>query len=228
MICDARAGRRRKRSRSQTGAAAQPSISRCQTARTGGPSCRSGSRRRRPAHCAAGSPPCRTGQPTRSATMSGPAADEHAAGAAPDLPRVVVARIEGRDTLYEFDLTATPSRAWRAVFLRPPPALTTADHTPDIGRVAVLGHTVHFRAAPQHATTGCVELTSGSPRVRPHIAGLAQSHRPSRRSMGWTHQLVGPTFRRPSKRSLKYRRGRPGPHDRDCPGRNAGPPTGTP
>ena len=68
----------------------------------------------------------------------------------PDLPRVVVARIEGRDTLYEFDLTAAPSRAWRAVFLRPPPALTTTDHTPDIGRVAVHGRTVHFRAAPQH------------------------------------------------------------------------------
>jgi hypothetical protein len=34
----------------------------------------------------------------------------------PDLPRVVVARIKGRDTLYEFDLTATPSPAWRAVF----------------------------------------------------------------------------------------------------------------
>ena len=68
----------------------------------------------------------------------------------PDLPRVVVARIEGRDTLYEFDLSAAPSRAWRAVFLRPPPALTTADHTPDIGRVAIHGRTVHFRAAPQH------------------------------------------------------------------------------
>ena len=67
----------------------------------------------------------------------------------PDLPRVVVARIEGLDTLYEFDLTAAPSPAWRAVFLWPPPALTTADHTPDIGRVAIHGRTVHFRAAPQ-------------------------------------------------------------------------------
>jgi hypothetical protein len=68
----------------------------------------------------------------------------------PGPPRVVVDGIEGRDTLYEFDLTAAPSPAWRAVFLRPPPALTTADHTPDIGRVAVHGHTVHFRDAPQH------------------------------------------------------------------------------
>ena len=68
----------------------------------------------------------------------------------PGSPRVVVDGIEGRDTLYEFDLTAAPSPAWRAAFLRPPPALTTADHTPDIGRVAVQGSTVHFRAAPQH------------------------------------------------------------------------------
>jgi hypothetical protein len=30
--------------------------------------------------------------------------------------------IEGQDTLYEFDLTAAPSPAWRAVFFRPPPA----------------------------------------------------------------------------------------------------------
>ena len=66
----------------------------------------------------------------------------------PGPPRIVVERIEGRDTLYEFALTAAPSPAWRAVFLRPPPALTTADHTPDIGRVVIHGRTVHFRAAP--------------------------------------------------------------------------------
>jgi hypothetical protein len=70
----------------------------------------------------------------------------------PDLPHVVVARIEGRDTLYEFDLTAAPSPARRAAFLRPPPALTTADYTPDIGRVAIHGRTVHFRTAPRHLT----------------------------------------------------------------------------
>ena len=68
----------------------------------------------------------------------------------PDLPRVVVARIEGRDTLYEFDLTAAPSPAWRAAFLRPPPALITADRTPEVGRVAIYGTTVHFRTAPRH------------------------------------------------------------------------------
>jgi hypothetical protein len=68
----------------------------------------------------------------------------------PDLPRVVVARIEGRDTLYEFDLSAAPARAWRAVFLRPPPALTTADYTPDIGRVAIQRGARCISAAPQH------------------------------------------------------------------------------
>ena len=68
----------------------------------------------------------------------------------PGSPRAVVDGIEGRDTLYEFDLTAAPSPAWRAAFLRPPPALITADYTPDIGRVAIHGRTVHFRAAPRH------------------------------------------------------------------------------
>ena len=47
----------------------------------------------------------------------------------PDLPRVVVARIEGRDTLYEFDLTAAPSRECRAAFLPATSCLTTADYT---------------------------------------------------------------------------------------------------
>jgi hypothetical protein len=67
----------------------------------------------------------------------------------PGLPRVVVAGIEGRDTLYEVDLSAAPSREWRAAFLRPPPTLTTAFHTPDSGRVAVHGATLHSRAAPR-------------------------------------------------------------------------------
>ena len=65
-------------------------------------------------------------------------------------PRVVVADIEGRDTLYEVDLYTAPSPQWRAAFLRPPPALITADRTPEIGRVAIHGVTVHFRAAPRH------------------------------------------------------------------------------
>jgi hypothetical protein len=67
----------------------------------------------------------------------------------PGLPRIVVERIEGTDTLYEFDLCAAPSREWRAAFLRPPPALTTSDQTPDSGRVFIQGTAVQFRAAPR-------------------------------------------------------------------------------
>jgi hypothetical protein len=68
----------------------------------------------------------------------------------PGAPRVVVDGIEGRDTLYEFDLWAAPSPEWRAAFVRPPPSLITADRTPEIGRVAIHGATVHFRTAPRH------------------------------------------------------------------------------
>ena len=67
-----------------------------------------------------------------------------------DRPRVVVDGIEGRDTLYEFDLTAAPTPAWRAAFLRPPPALITADRTAEVGRVAIHGTTVHVRTVPRH------------------------------------------------------------------------------
>jgi hypothetical protein len=53
----------------------------------------------------------------------------------PGSPRVVVDGIEGRDTLYEVELWTAPSPQWRAAFVRPPPALITADRTPEIGRV---------------------------------------------------------------------------------------------
>jgi hypothetical protein len=79
----------------------------------------------------------------------------------PGPPRVVVGGIEGQDTLYEFDLTAAPSPAWRAVFLRPPPVLTTADYTPDIGRVAIHGATVHHLRTPPCGISGA--RCAGSP-----------------------------------------------------------------
>jgi hypothetical protein len=47
----------------------------------------------------------------------------------PDPPRVVVDGSESRATLYEVDLTAPPSREWRAAFLRPPPSPITGDRT---------------------------------------------------------------------------------------------------
>ena len=61
---------------------------------------------------------------------------------------------------------------------------------------------------------GCAHVSPGSRNPTALLVGRWDGH------INWS----GPTFRRPSKRSLKYRRGRPGPHDRDCPGRNAGPP----
>jgi hypothetical protein len=68
----------------------------------------------------------------------------------PDRPRIVVDAIEGRDTLDEVELWAGPSLQSRAAFLRPAPSLITADRTPEVGRVAVHGVTLHFRAAPRH------------------------------------------------------------------------------
>jgi hypothetical protein len=51
-------------------------------------------------------------------------------------------------TLYEVELSAAPSRAWRAALLRPPPALTTARFTPERGRLGLEGTLVTFRTTP--------------------------------------------------------------------------------
>ena len=64
MISADKAGRRRRRCRSQTGAGAPRSICPCQRMTAGGRSCRSGSRRRRPAHFGAGRRLSRTGRAT--------------------------------------------------------------------------------------------------------------------------------------------------------------------
>jgi hypothetical protein len=53
-------------------------------------------------------------------------------------------------TLYEVELSAAPSLAWRAAFLRPPPALTAARFTPELGRVGLDGTRVAFRTTPPH------------------------------------------------------------------------------
>ena len=39
---------------------------------------------------------------------------------------------------------------WRAAFLRPPPALISAERTPEVGRVAIPGTPLHFRTAPRY------------------------------------------------------------------------------
>jgi hypothetical protein len=56
--------------------------------------------------------------------------------------------MDGQQTLYEVGLTAPPSRAWRAAFLRPPRTLTTETATPELGRVDLVGDCILFRTVP--------------------------------------------------------------------------------
>lgn len=68
----------------------------------------------------------------------------------PGSPRIIVERIEGRDTLYEVELWGAPSRPWRAAFLHPSPNLVRKGSTPDAGRLYLHGATLYFRTAPRH------------------------------------------------------------------------------
>jgi hypothetical protein len=52
---------------------------------------------------------------------------------------------EGTLTLYEVELSAAPSRAWRAAFLHPPAGLTTRQHTPEVAGVEIHGPRVTLR-----------------------------------------------------------------------------------
>jgi hypothetical protein len=63
----------------------------------------------------------------------------------PDPPRAV---LEEAQTLYEVDLSARPSVAWRTAFLRPPSSLLTLEYTPELGRVGLAWESVHFRTTP--------------------------------------------------------------------------------
>jgi hypothetical protein len=54
---------------------------------------------------------------------------------------------QGAQTLYEITLSAVPSPEWRAACLRPPARLTTAQNTPQLGR---LGLTGGHGALPDH------------------------------------------------------------------------------
>ena len=67
----------------------------------------------------------------------------------PASPYVIVPMIEGKDALYEVDLTAAPSPEWRAAFRRPPARLTSARYTADVGRVTIREAAIHFRSAPE-------------------------------------------------------------------------------
>jgi len=55
---------------------------------------------------------------------------------------------EGALTLYEVELSAVPSPAWRAALLRPSPALITARYTPELVRLGLAGPSVTFRTIP--------------------------------------------------------------------------------
>ena len=68
----------------------------------------------------------------------------------PGPPRVMVDDINGRDTLYEIDLTAMPSVAWRVAFFQPPSHLTGFGSTPYVRRLYLHGVTVYFRTAPRY------------------------------------------------------------------------------
>jgi hypothetical protein len=56
--------------------------------------------------------------------------------------------LAGARTLYEIELGVVPSRAWRAAFLRPPPALVTVRFTPELGRMDLTGARIVFRTSP--------------------------------------------------------------------------------
>ena len=63
-------------------------------------------------------------------------------------PKTIVSLPTG-PTLYSVTLTAAPSRAWRAAFIRPPARLARGQFTPELGRVGLDGATVLFRTTPR-------------------------------------------------------------------------------
>jgi hypothetical protein len=69
----------------------------------------------------------------------------------PGGPETVAAMPTGL-VLYAVALSAAPSRAWRAAFLRPPPRLLTTTGTPELGRISLQEATVLFRTTPRRLT----------------------------------------------------------------------------
>ena len=63
-------------------------------------------------------------------------------------PPHTVTRARRGQTFYWVELSAAPSLAWRAAFLRPPPVLRTAMYTPDVGRLGVPGARLIFKTSP--------------------------------------------------------------------------------
>jgi hypothetical protein len=85
-------------------------------------------------------------------------------------PPRAVPLLQGQQTLYEVDLSAEPSSARRAAFLRPPVELLTSEYTPELGRVGSADISVHFRLIPPWDPTEkglCPEdLLSMNPRAQ--------------------------------------------------------------
>ena len=88
----------------------------------------------------------------------------------PGPPRIVVDDINGRGTLYEIDLTAAPSSAWRVAFFHPPAHLTGPRSKPYVRRLYVHGVASMFTEllstfGPLRGTSaaGCVGSIDGSP-----------------------------------------------------------------
>jgi hypothetical protein len=65
-------------------------------------------------------------------------------------PPRAVPLLRGQQPRYEVELSAEPSRVWRAAFLGPPLALRTSEYTPEFGHVELAGASVHFRTSPRH------------------------------------------------------------------------------
>jgi hypothetical protein len=67
----------------------------------------------------------------------------------PGPPRPIVDVAEGA-TVYEAALRGTPSREWRAAFLRPSPGLLTPKYMPELARVDLIEDRIIFRASHGH------------------------------------------------------------------------------
>jgi hypothetical protein len=86
-----------------------------------------------------------------------PAAAVRAGGAALNRPVAIrrlrepphpVTLAKGKQTRYELTLSAVPSAAWRAAFLRPPARLVTATASPELARLGLDRDRVFFRSPP--------------------------------------------------------------------------------
>jgi hypothetical protein len=91
--------------------------------------------------------PFRRSSPERPSPPHGAHSMQRAIHRIPGPPHTVT-RSRRCQTLYWIALSAGPSPAWRAAFLRPPLALRNALYTREVGRLMVPGARVIFRTGP--------------------------------------------------------------------------------